>query len=318
MDFLEYIKSLNNNELNSVVGKRIKYLENIYESSLDNIGFQVDYNPKCQFFTNISNEYDYGVLCIYRGYIVKNTKITYGITNDFSKGLVYNEGCYYYLDDDTYILDFCKFIKNIDVSDEYDLFDYVLLFLENYFGYFKDMNRSDMFKMIYNENGLFYDPINEHKFSSFKKKGNAICSEYAITAQNILSIFGFDTYLVFGTYGKTFEKDDDHAFNLISFERCKDSEIVNALIDFSNSSVVLDINLKKVCRSPFIGYLECLDEDFINDLINNDKHLIFDDYNYMIFLNNIFKIGNDLKRDYYLDVVKQKEYVKRLGSGCCE
>lgn len=315
MEFLELIKSLSEEELNDIVQERINYLEEFYCTELDNIGFQIDYNPSNYRLTDTSNLYDYGVVCVYRGYIPKNTKITYGVTNNTGNGLVHNEGCYYYLDDDSYILDFCKFIKKVNVLDEYDFFDYLLLFMENYFGYLENINRDDMFKMIYKENGLLHDPINEHRYSSFKKKGNALCSEYAVFAQNILSVFGFDMYMVFGAQGKTGTEDSSHAFNLITFKQEENSKIINLLADFCNSSLVIDINLEKVCRSPFIAKLDCIDEDFIDDLINNDKHLIFDDYNYMLFSNNIFKISNAKIRDYYINVTKQKDYVKKIGSG---
>lgn len=310
MEFLDLIKNCSDEELENIVKERINYLEEYYNSDLDNIGYQVDYNPSNYSYSD-NDFYDYGVLCVYRGYIPKNTRITYGVTNDVSKGLVYNEGCYYYLDDDSYIIDFCKFIRNANVLDEYDLFDYTLLFLEKYFGYFKDINRSDMFKMIYNEDGLYFDPINEHKFSSFKKKGNAVCSEYAVASQNILSVFGFDMYMVVGTEGTTKQNSESHAFNLISFIEEETSNVVNALIDFSNNSLVMSIKLEKICRSPFIGYIDCIDSEFIDDLINNDKHLVFDDCDYILFSNSVMKVTNGRKKDYYIDVVKQKEYIKR-------
>lgn len=300
------IKETKLEDIDDIVRMRIDCLEKYSDNDVSNIGYQVDYNPKYYIVTDDSSLYDYNVLCMYGGYIPRNIKITYGITNNTSSGLVYNEGCYYYLDDDSYIIDFCKFIKNADVLDEYDLFDYLLLFLENYFGYFKDMSRSDMFKMILKENGLFYSPIAEHKFSSFKKRGNAVCSEYSIAAQNILSIFGFDMHMVFGYQTKTGSESDNHAFNFISFEEEDSNNIVNALIDFSNSSLVLNTNFEKVCRSPFIGYIDCIDDEFISGFINNDICLEFNDYNYMLFPNSVMKVTNDLKRIYSMDNIKQK------------
>lgn len=307
MEFLELIRNVSSEELDSIVHERIKYLEEFYDTEIDNIGFQIDYNPSNYRLSDLGNSYDYGILCAYRGYIPKNTKITYGITNNVTNGLVHNDGCYYYLDDDSYILDFCKFIRKADVLDEYDFFDYLLLFMEKYFGYIEDINRNDMFKLIYKENGLLYDPIHDHKFSDFKKKGNALCSEYAVFAQNVLSLFGFDMYMILGAQRKTGTTDNSHAFNLVTFEDKK----TNLLIDFCNSSIVFNIGLEKLCRSPFIGYIDCIDESFIDELVNSDTHLVFDDCNYMLFSDNIFKVGNGKVRDYYIDVVKQKEYLKK-------
>ena len=311
MGFLDLIKICSDNELENIVRDRIVYLEELYEYELDNIGFQVDYNPSNCVFLDNNNEFGYGVLCIYRGYIPKNTKITYGVINNIASGLVYNGGRYYYLDDDSYIVDFCKFIRNADVLDEYDLFDYTLLFLQRYFGCFERINREDMFKMIYNESGLFLDPVGEHKFSDFKKKGSALCSEYSIAAQNILSVFGFDMYVVLGAQGSERKDYESHAYNLISYTEEETSCEINALIDFSNSVVVMNSKLEKVCRSPFIEYIDHIDSEFLDDLMNNDKHLMFDNYDLILFSNSIMKCTNGEIRDYYIDVTKQKEYVKR-------
>lgn len=313
MGFLDLIKIYSDNELENIVRDRIVYLEELYEYELDNIGFQVDYNPSNCVFLDNNNEFGYGVLCIYRGYIPKNTKITYGVTNDVLRGLVYNDGCYYYLDDDSYIVDFCKFIKNADVLDEYDLFDYTLLFLQRYFGCFEIINREDMFKMIYNKSRLLYDPINEHKFSDFKKKGSALCTEYAVAAQNILSVFGFDMYVVIGAQGSNEKNFESHAFNLINFKEETEDE-VNAIIDFSDSVLVMNSKLETICRSPFIGYIDCIDSEFLDDLVNNNKHLIFDNYNLVLFSNSIMKCTDGNTRDYYIDVTKQKQYIKKIGS----
>ena len=298
MHFYEKIHNLTLEDIYKIVKERIQELEKQDEETHEDntIGFLVGHKPKNHVITDDSFGID--MRCFYSGFIRKNSKIVYAIHYN-NQGMVTNNGNYYYMDSEDYLYEFCDFISKEDVSDIYDLFDYILMFLRDYFGYFKRQERETMFCMLQDQNGDYIENVIEHGISWFKGKGNAMCSEYASMAQNILSLFGIDSYIVIG-YEQTEDNGEYHAYNLISFKDENEDE-VNALIDFANFVKVLDIDFKKVGEAPFIAYLDNLDEDFVKELVFQDKHLIFSDYDYLILGDNLVQIGYDRNRDYYVN-----------------
>jgi hypothetical protein len=233
---------------------------------------------------------------MYDGYIPKDTKVIYGFSIDQRK-LLSNRGMYYKVDDDGYIYDFCKYIKDKDVSNEEDLFEHILIFLMKYFGVFKFSERDDMFKVILKDDKTYHDSIREHKLSDFKGKGNALCSEYSIMANNILNVFGIYSCVLFGQLEITDKGKDGHAFNLVSFVDSDTHERVNALVDFSNGVNVYDFSYNKIGDSPFIIYLDNI-EDTVNKFICDDTHINGKEYDYMVIGRTLLQMYTDRARDY--------------------
>ena len=304
MDFLEEIKDLNDEELKNLVKQRIEELEEIsYEDNgnIDTVGYKLDYNPKEFGITDLelTEKFPVDIRCFYSGYVRKGLKVVYGIAYD-GLGQASNDGRYYYVDDDSYVLDFCKYIQGEDILNEYELFDFVLEFIKAYFRCIEDLDRDKMFRMITKSGRIYHKPIHEHKFSSFRNKGNALCSEYSLMACNILNVLGYDTYLVIGREQTGETKGENHAFNMISYKEKDTGREIGALIDFANHVNVFDINYNVIGMSPFIGELEKLDADLVFDIVNNDKHVTFEDYSYIIIGNGAYKIGYKRDRDYYI------------------
>ena len=211
---------------------------------------------------------------------------------------------YDYIDDDSYVLEFCKYIRDKEVNNEYELFNYLLKFINNYFKKIKDVDRYEMFKMIKKSKRNYYSPVNEHKFSEFKGKGNAMCSEIAVVAGNILNVFGMDTHIVIGYVNEDGEEDSAHAYNLISYTETETGEEIDAIIDFSHHTEVCDINYKKIMDVPFIGEIEKLDEELVKKLVFENEILSFEDYFYMLLGNTVVKLGCQRDRNYHIG----KEY----------
>lgn len=299
MDFYEILHNLTTNEREIVVKARIEALEKEDEEKHEDntIGFLVGHQPKS--FMKEHDSFGIDMRCFYSGYIRKNSKIVYAIHYNNS-GMVTNNGNYYYMDSEDYLYDFCDYISQEEVSDIYDLLDHILYFLRNYFGFIKRQDRETMFCLLQDHNGEYLDSIKEHGISWFKGKGNAMCSEYAAMAENLLTLFGIDSYIVIG-YEQTKDKEDGeyHAYNLISFE--EDGEETNALIDFANFVKVLDVNFRKIGEAPFIAYLDVLDEEFVRELVYQDRHLTFEDYDYYILGDSMIQIGYDRTRDYFVN-----------------
>lgn len=302
MNIYNMIRDMDDEEIEKYLSYEIYSLEN--RSKQNNKGDIIGYNlpclpTKCDLLKrDVDDEFLVSVRCFYGGYVPKEVKIVYGFSSN-NNGVFSNEGMYYVMDDDSYLYDFCKYIRNIDVVNEKDFFEYVLLFIKNYFGFFKDRSRDEMFQLILTKDNTFYEPVKEHKFSDFKRKGNAMCSEYTVMANNILSVFGFDSYIIVGQEKSDEDDEDCHAFNLVSYVD-GNYERIDALIDFAYSVDVVDINFNKIGESPYIIYLDDLNDEFVDDLINNELHLIDYDYDLMIMGDKLLQLINDKKRDYFI------------------
>ena len=321
MDIYLQIKDLEDEELKDFVEERIKKLE---DKSLednnysDTIGYKIDYNLTTKILTDINDKSDMDIIIrwLHYGYIKKNTRIVYGINSTGINGCLYgNSGNYYYVDDDSYILEFCKIIKNQEILDEYDFFEYVLDFIRLYFGSIELISREDMFKMIVNSSGRYYEPIKKHNLSDFKKKGNAMCSEYATLANNILSFFGFDIYYVIGETCATTLPPVKHAFNFMRFTEKQTGEEENILIDFMKSIPIVDIDGSMLSLSPYIGHIDEINDELISELSNDERRLIMSEYEYTKINDSLLQIAYpDIEREYYINQelgLKPKIYNKK-------
>ena len=296
MDIINILKQIPLEDIDNYINHRIELLEedtfkkNEYK---DYVGFDLDINPNLYLYSE--EPLLIRANCIVKNYIPLDTKIVFGMS--FESCGVSCRGNYYYLDDDSYIHDFCKFIHDENVCDEYDLFDYVLEFLDDYFGYIKKMDRVDMFKLIYKNNTSAFYPINEHSITDFKGKNNAVCSEYATLAHNILSFLGFDCALIIGK-----GNSDSHAFNIVSYVEYETGRKVTLLLDFNSVIANIDINFNELFKSPYVYEIDKELDEIIEEL--EDKKVIdCEDYSMMFMHNKVLKLGNYQMRNYSLDIV---------------
>lgn len=296
MDFLKFIKTISDEELYSEVYSIIDMLEKDSKeiNEIDFLGFNLSTN--LENYRSNDSKIHLNMRWIYDGYIPKDTKIVYGFSIN-NNGLVSNKGMYYKVDDDSYIYDFCKYIRNINVVNEEDFFEYVLIFLMKYFGTFKIDERDDMFKLILKDEKTVLDPIREHKLSDFKGKGNALCSEYSIMANNILNVFDIYSCVFFGQLEFTDKEKEGHAFNFVSYDDKNSGKRVDALVDFSNGVSVYDYNYKKIGDSPYIVHCSSI-ENAVHQLICDNTPLTGDEYYYMVMGNTLFQLTVDKQRNY--------------------
>lgn len=301
MEFYELIKTMSLEELENCIKRIICVSEMISKdhNKVDYIGYNLDYNPTYYpFLDKEENSVGIDLRCFYNGYIPKNTKMVYKVKIE-SNMVSSNDGSYYYIDDDSYILEFCKYIKDIEVENEFNLFFLILNFLNKYFGNFNNVDRDTMFKMILKNESTYYDPINEHSIKKFKNSGNAMCSEYAVFAQNILSIFGFDSSIIIGQTIKN-DEEECHAFNLVSYVEKDTGKEVFQLVDFSFSTGVLNVNFKKVIDAPYIIDLDDFDEEKIEDFMANEYKIEYMDYIYMLMNDDLMRLATGDIRQYYI------------------
>ncbi len=119
-----------------------------------------------------------------------------------------------------------------------DLFNQVESFLNSYFGIPEvggEDKRADLiaqkagFNLIFSDDE-YWAAVNNVDISIFKDEHTAQCSERSAMAQNILSLFGYETYYFNGNVSVD-GKQEGHAFNVVS----SDSSNKN-IVDFSITS----------------------------------------------------------------------------------
>ena len=316
MDFYNAIKELNDEELEETVKKLIHELEEVsndINNNLDTIGFVIDANPEVPIFKNDSEKIRSRLSCnfLYSGYIPLGTRVVYGVKCFSQKGF-HHGGCYYYMDDDSYILDFCKYIKTKDVKSDYHFFQYVLSFLNDYFGYLGNVSADNMLELLRDKNGIHYEPYYEHGISWFHKAGNAECSEYSAMANNILNVFGYFSSIVIGNESLDGEKSD-HAYNIVSFVEDDTEEVVNSLMDFSNPVWLYDMNFKPISKAPFIIDIEDYSQEFRENFARGEEGISSFDYCYLKLGDETFCLDNGMERVYSVDKMlnMKKEKIKK-------
>lgn len=305
MDFYYKLKEMSLEEIEKYLSYEIYNLESISKqnNSYGYIGYNLHFNPGKISLLDEDEKNPVEEVKFHTGYVPKGTKVIFGC-NTYDNGMSFNGGMYYIVDDDEYVYEFCKFIKDADVRSNEELFEFILFYLNDYFGERGNQTREEMFQLIMKADHTYYDSVIGHKLSDFKGKGNAVCTEYAVMANNILTVFGFDSTIVLGQLKMGMKDIQDHAFNIVSYT---DSEYnrKDMLVDFSSSSDVYDFNYNKIGDVPYTIDLTYLDDDFFEKFYYMQKHLYFDDYCYVSEGGMLLKLKVDNNtRDYYVSSCK--------------
>ncbi len=319
MDFLRKIQRLNDIQLQYLVENRIKLLEKEQEDKNDTIGYLLDYNSRSNILFDCTEEMPpIDVIAKFDGYIPKDTRIVYGLKWDFLNHIITNNGKFYYIDDDDYILEFCRYIKQKDVLDELELFDYILEFCQKYFGLIKFLDREDMIKLIYKNETTFFDPIHESVFSLFKSKGNYQCTEIGVMTQNILSFLGYDISLIIGVEKTDNNEKECHAFNLMDFKNDLTQDDTTILLDFALPIPVVNIKNEIIGEAPYVYYLDKSKDEIYSDIMYNKiPEITCENYFYMLMNEQIVLLGQGDYRHYALGIecnpMIKKTYKRRIN-----
>ena len=77
-------------------------------------GAELDINPVNKIITNPNIQPDSTFKCVnvWNGYLPLGMKVVYAGFHDKEHNTMCHKGCYYYLDDDSYVYEFFKFIKD--------------------------------------------------------------------------------------------------------------------------------------------------------------------------------------------------------------
>lgn len=176
-----------------------------------------------------------------------------------------------------FMYEFAHFIKKNNINSQGRLIYALELFINSYFGLPDRVHKgrreqiffTDIFSKTKSDDDLF-EALDINKIGDLKHKDAAQCTERAALAQQILSLFGTESYYCFGYLGIG-EDQEGHAFNVI--KRKNDY----AVLDYS--CVVKSYNKENLLMTyfPFIGILS--NEEFA-DFINNKKIKRFQNYEF--------------------------------------
>ena len=134
----------------------------------------------------------------------------------------------------------------------------------------------------------YFKKLEDLEIGNLKGQNIAMCTERAAVAQNILSLFDFETYYCIGLIDNN-GKEEPHAFNIA---KAVDSYI---LLDYSVPSYVISSAGKIVDYAPFQGKIK---ENEIEDFLTGKKTKEFDSYICLITQEGIKKIPTKEKREY--------------------
>ena len=295
MTLLEQLRNVSTEEeFNSLIEvaiskatQRSKDLNN----NTDYIGADCGINaePKLLMTNDSSVDYVCKMINKYIGYVPLDVKVTFGLEVDTRILSAFNKGHFYYLDDESYIFDFLKWVKNEDTHSTYSLFIAISRFLKAYFKYsiIEGVSREQRHTLIKGIDGRFFEPSKQFSIRDFKGTNCALCSEYAIIANNILSVLGYYSIVVF---------DTGHAYNVLVCE--DDSDYRAFIIDFAYSVKVFDINCNKIGVHPFISEIQDASKGALNDLLNGRSKVVFDDQYIQVINGHLTSHFLNEKRTY--------------------
>lgn len=304
MDILETIKKISSEELARYIEERVEELSNETKEKLV-LGEDIGINPTPISLTDFSNTLNYEVpyRSTYHKFIPIGSKIVYGLFHDEEAGIVLNNGCYYYMDDCSYINEFCEFIKDKDIKNEIDFIWIVFYFITEYFGniMLDERTREEYHQPILKDEYSYLEPITSHMFSEFKGLGKARCTEVAVLAQNIIQFFGLNSSIIVGEIKfSDEEKFSPHSYNIVPINVDDSDETINLLVDLSCTILLHDFCSEHISKMPFIGNTGRTASETISTLLDTENGLKFDNYACISFGKSILKMKHDIQRIYIL------------------
>ena len=292
MDFYRRIISCENDEVQQLLDDRIQELIGVGKKiNFDNRGI-IGYCLPKPFILDVDSDYD-EIICYWRGYIPKRTKIIYDMDLDNSDNYL-DTSKYFVVDTDEYIYEFIKYLREESPAfdNPFEIIKYLDIFLKDYFGEDKNgiFSWDNFNKLLVDQNGHYFNSSKEQVLSDIKGLGIAGCVEYSLLAANVLSVFGFNTTYIFGEIN-----GEGHAYLLISY---KNDDYY--LLDFSMNADVYSLDSNIIRGVPYFQNTGLTKDEF-NKFLNGNLALELDEY-YCI------KTGNELHR------VTQKSNKKRIYS----
>lgn len=239
----------------------------------------------------------------WNGFIDSNIRITFGAYYNLSNGQSDFKGNYYYMDTRDFIYDFCYEYKDYDFIDEFDLICCIKLSMDDYFSsitFLNDISRDKMVLPISKDFDHDYEV--KHKFSDFKGKNNAMCTERAAFANNLLSVYGVGVCMALGNIVVD-GKDGGHAFNFVDIGEGL------SLVDFQIGSNLYNFTDDNIDKIPFVHDMG-EDKTRLDKLADTSERIHCPSYLNVLYGDELYSFFTGNERIYNIgDLVKIKEFV---------
>ncbi len=286
---LDIINSFDDTELREFIQNRTEELSLISKEYYDEdfIGYDLDINRSYDkdYIKQKSILYNVGYNPMYYSFIPKDVRIIYGIYS--SDDRMYSNGCYFYMNDTNFLFEFCKFIRGKEIERNEEIFFYVEIFMNNYFGVIDFTTREDLNKLIYKNETELFKPIYEHSIKDFRKKSCEYCTERAAMAQNIISFLDYEIYYITGEVNKSL-----HAYNMFVI----DDQFY--LLDTSKGSYCYKADSDFRTIVPYIMKLDGFKDEDYKQFIDDEKLIETTDYMSFIINNGYYTLPLNMKRKY--------------------
>ena len=206
---------------------------------------------------------DYGKsYSVFKGFIPLKTRIKYANLNIEDYGMESTD----------FIYEFAHFIRKYNINSKASLIYNLEFFVNSYFGFPGKAERETIFNEIAWQTTTtdeeYFKALENNKLGDLKGKGAAQCTEIGALAQQILSIFGVESYYCMGCV----DLDDIHEAHCFNIVKRKNDY---ALLDYSLPITSYKEDGIVKAYYPFVGTLT--NEEF-KDFINNGVVKSFDDY----------------------------------------
>ena len=195
-----------------------------------------------------------------------------------------------------YIYEFAKMIwMRKDIVSKQSYIWALLEYLDYYFGIPKTNKdtREDifMYKALRSTetDDEFFAMMEKNTIGDLRGLGVAMCSERGAVAQNLLSMYGFDSYYCYGAFSCG-EQNEGHAYNVV-YENGS-----YILLDYSLTVTLRKAN-GKIKRVP---YQEVIPSDKVEDFLNNKVPLSLPDYELIETKDGIKKVPLNTCRNYVI------------------
>lgn len=245
MDLFQKILECKEEDVDSIIETAINEA-NVNAEKVEKLGF-LDYGKSCSVF---------------KGFIPLNTRIKYAKLNIEDYGMESTD----------FIYEFAHFIKKYNINNKASLIHNLEYFVNSYFGFPGKIDRETIFNDIAWQTTTtdeeYFKALENNKLGDLKGKGAAQCTERGALVQQVLSIFGTESYYCMGCVDLG-DRQEGHCFNIV--KRKNDY----ALLDYSVPIVSYKEDGSVRAYYPFVGTLT--NEEFL-DFVNNGVIKSFDDY----------------------------------------
>ena len=231
----------------------------------------IEINRNCESGKMLGFVNNRKLISVHKGFIPFDTRIKYS-----SMGVET-----YSMKTDDYFYEFALFLRKFKITTSASFINYMEIFIQQYFGMNSD--GVDRRSMIFNDiawnttttDEEYFQRIENNEIGDLKGKNVAMCSEISAIAQNLLSLFGVESYYCVGCVNDN-GKEEGHCFNIVR------AKTMFKLLDYS--LVVPSYSAGKLCcYFPFQGNI---DFSKVDDILFNGECIDFETYYYVYEQDN--------------------------------